>query len=255
MDTNVLDTSAKKEEIRKLQPTLFIGLGGTGMEVALRIRRRILHSAWGSNGTTRISSLEEFPVAEFIHFDLDQNALLEEGRTADSDPLANLVKLPAEDRVVSSLDLLKYTRSEDDLLKYPNIAAWFPFTAEKINNLKIDPSKGAGQMRAISRLYFFDKYRQTRDTIAQKLYHLKANRSARERLDLLNLNMDNDKVRVVVIGSIAGGTGSGSFLDMGWLSRLLAEKAFGGGGYDVQLVLFTPRGYAKADKDQTEANG
>jgi len=239
----------------ELLPTLFIGLGGTGMEVVLRIRRRILHHTWGIGGSTRVGSLEEFPVAEFMHFDLDQGALLEEGRATSSDPLANIVKLPAQDRVVAGLDLLKYSRNEDDLQKYWNIKAWFPLTAEKVHALGIDPSKGAGQMRPISRLYFFDNYRQTRDTIHQKLDHLKNNRTNRHQLDRLNLQVDGKKVRIVVIGSIAGGTGSGSFLDMGWLSSLLGEKTFGGACYDVQLVLFTPRGYAKADKDQTEANG
>ncbi|MEW6418077.1 MAG: tubulin-like doman-containing protein [Nitrospirota bacterium] len=248
----------RQDEIRKLQPSLFIGLGGTGLEVVLRIRRRILHATWGPGRSVRVSSLEEFPVAEFMHFDLDQGALLEEGRAASNDPLANLVKLPAQDRVISGLDLLKYSRNEDDLHKYPNIAAWFPLTAEKVRSLGIDPSKGAGQMRPISRLYFFDNYRQTRDTIAQKLDHLKANRQNRHQLARLNLEVageKDEKVRIVVIGSIAGGTGSGSFLDMGWLARLLAYKAFGGDRYDVQLVLFTPRGYAKADRDHTEANG
>jgi hypothetical protein len=240
---------------RKLLPTLFIGLGGTGMEVILRIRRRILHASWGGGGAVRVSSLEEFPVAEFMHFDLDQGAVLEEGRATNNDSLANLVKLPPQDRVVSPLDLLKYSRNEDDLLKYSNISSWFPLNAEKVRTLGIDPSKGAGQMRPISRLYFFDNYRTTRDTITQKLDHLKANRQSRHQFDRLNLDVDSEKVRIVVVGSIAGGTGSGSFLDMGWLSRNLAYKAFGGAKYDVQLVLFTPRGYAKADKDQTEANG
>lgn len=245
----------KSDVIRKLQPTLFIGLGGTGMEVVLRIRRRILHESWGNKGSLRVNSIEEFPVAEFVHFDLDQGALLEEGRSATDDPLGNLVKLPAQDRIVRELDLLKYSRNEDDLQKYPNIAKWFPLTADKVRRLGIDPSKGAAQTRGISRLYFFDNYRQTRDTIAQKLDHLKANRANRHQLDRLGLDVDSEKVRIVVISSIAGGTGSGSFLDMGWLARLLAEKSFGGNRYDVHLVLFTPRGYAKANKDRTEANG
>ncbi|HZW12156.1 MAG TPA: tubulin-like doman-containing protein [Noviherbaspirillum sp.] len=249
------NVEASTQAPKKLIPVLFIGLGGTGMEVILRIRRRILHATWGKSGDVRVGSLEEFPVAEFMHFDLDQGAVLEEGRSSNTDPLAALVKLPAQDRVVSGLDLLKYARSEDDLHKYPNIASWFPLTSEKIRALQIDPAKGAGQIRSLSRLYFFDNYRQTRDTIAQKLDHLKANRSNQAQLNRLGLEVDNEKIRVVVIGSVAGGTGSGSFLDMGWLAKRLAAKAFGGSGYDVQLILFTPRGYAKANKERTEANG
>jgi hypothetical protein len=240
---------------RRLMPVLFIGLGGTGMEVILRVRRRILHATWGKGGSVRVNSLEEFPVAEFMHFDLDQNALLEDGRSSNTDPLAPLVKLPSQDRVVSGLDMLKYFRGPDDLHRYPHIASWCPLTQEKIRALQIDPTKGAGQIRSISRLYFYDNYRQTRDTISQKLEHLKANRTNQAQLNKLGLEVDNEKVRIVVVGSVAGGTGSGSFLDMGWLAKRLAEKAFGGSGYEVQLMLFTPRGYAKANKDRTEANG
>lgn len=244
-----------EEPPKRLMPVLFIGIGGTGMEVILRVRRRVLHSTWGKNGSVRVNTLEEFPVAEFMHFDLDQNALLEEGRSSNTDPLAPLVKLPAHDKVVSRLDLLKYFRGADDLHRYPHIASWCPLSKEAMRSHQIDPGKGAGQIRAISRLYFYDNYRQTRDTIAQKLDHLKANRSNQAQLNRLGLEVDNEKVRIVVVGSVAGGTGSGSFLDMGWLAKRLAEKAFGGGGYEVQLMLFTPRGYAKANKERTEANG
>lgn len=244
---------ANTQPLKELSPVLFIGLGGTGLEVVLRIRRRLLHAAWGVGGTVRLDSLEDFPVAEFMHFDLDQGAVLEEGRTSETDPLAPIVKLPPQDRVVSGLDLGNYTRDADDLARYPHIASWFPLTPEKTKDYDI--SHGAGQIRSISRLYFFVKYRMVRDTIEQKLDHLKANRSNQAQLDRLGLKVDNERVRVVVIASVAGGTGSGAFLDMGWLAKRLAGKAFGGANYAVDLVLFTPRGYAKANKERTEANG
>jgi len=242
-----------KQAPRKLQPMLFIGLGGTGMEVILRIRRRVLHATWGKQHDVRIGSLDEFPVAEFLHFDLDQGAVLESGRTANTDALAPLVKLPPQDRLISSLDLMKYMRTDDDIQRYPHIASWFPLQGDKVKNL--DVSKGAGQIRAISRLYFFDTYRTVRDTIYQKLQNLQNNLGHTAKLDNLGLKVDSDRVRIVVIGSVAGGTGSGAFLDMGWLAKLLAYKVFRGNGYDVQLLLFTPRGYAKANKERTQANG
>lgn len=238
---------------RKLQPVLFIGLGGTGLEVILRVRRRILHAGWGQGGQVRLDSLEGFPVAEFLHFDLDKNAILEGDRSAVDDPLAELVKLPQQDRIVVSFDQMKYLRSQEDMNKYPAVEAWCPLTGEIAGGLNLE--NGAGQLRAISRLYFFDVYPTVRDTIQQKLNNLKANRSNQGQLDHLGLSVDNARVRVVVVGSCAGGTGSGSFLDFGWLSRQLAAKTFGGGNYDVQLYMFTPRGYEKANADRTKANG
>ena len=81
------------EKLVKLMPTLFIGVGGSGMEVLLRVRRRILNASWGQGAPQRISGLAEFPVAQFMHFDLDLGAVKEEGRAQLLDPLAESVKL------------------------------------------------------------------------------------------------------------------------------------------------------------------
>lgn len=68
----------KQDKIIDLRPTLFIGVGGTGMQVLMRVRRRILNTLWGGAGhRTRVENLTEFPVAQFIHFDLDNGALVE----------------------------------------------------------------------------------------------------------------------------------------------------------------------------------
>ena len=54
----------------EVKPTVFIGLGGTGQEVLLRLRRRILQQPWGPN-RKRLASMAEFPVASFLYFDTD----------------------------------------------------------------------------------------------------------------------------------------------------------------------------------------
>jgi hypothetical protein len=246
---------AQNKKVQTLQPTLFIGVGGSGLKVISGIRRRILHETWGTRDSpVRVPSLEQFPVAAFIHFDLDQNAEAQGGRPPMADPLSELVRLTDQDKVVSALDLSKYIRNDDDIDKYPHIKSWFPMTAVKVRSLGIDPTKGAGQIRSISRLYFFDHYRQIQTAIRGKLEHLRASRSSRHQLKRLNLDVESDGgLRIVVVASIAGGTGSGSFLDMGWLTRLLA--GVGGAKYDVQSVLFTPRGYVKYNKERVEGNG
>ncbi|MEI6300406.1 MAG: tubulin-like doman-containing protein [Betaproteobacteria bacterium] len=247
------ETKPKPELYVKSRPTLFIGLGGTGMEVMLRVRRRILNATWGKREPVRLNSLAEFPVAQFLHIDLDQGAVLDSGKAQTTDPLVELVKLPAEDRIAQTFDLQKYSRSDDDLAKFPHVEAWSPMTPKKIRDLGIDPSKGAGQIRAISRLYFFDKYAAIRDSIRNKLASLKSGLNHKEQLDRLELEHEPTKFRIVVIASIAGGTGSGSFLDLGWLARWLASKS--PMEADVQLMLFLPAGYQAYNKDRTEANG
>jgi hypothetical protein len=244
----------KQETVIDLRPTLFIGIGGTGMEVLMRVRRRILNTLWGSaNNRVRVDSLADFPVAQFIQFDLDSGAIIDSGRSQADDLQFDQVKFTDEEKVVESFDMERYSRDEDALEKYPHVKEWLPLTPKRIRELGIDPSKGAGQIRAVSRLYFFDKYPKVRDKIRQKLKVLKAGLSHERQLSQLGLRMETGRFRVVVVGSVAGGTGSGAFLDMGLLARALARTEVTQA--DVELMLFLPTGYAGANKDRTEANG
>ena len=244
----------KREASIDLRPTLFIGVGGTGMEVLMRVRRRILNHLWGSEGArSRVESLSDFPVAQFIQFDLDAGAVIDSGRAQADDLQYESVKFTEEDKVVGSFDLDKYSRDDDALEKYPNVKEWLPLTPKKIRELKIDPDKGAGQIRAISRLYFFDQYAKVRDKIRLKLKNLKSGLSHERQLKQLGLNMESSRFRIVVVASVAGGTGSGAFLDVGLIARWLAKTEVGSA--DVELMLFLPTGYSGANKDRTEANG
>jgi hypothetical protein len=250
----VAAASVKQEQILKLRPTLYIGVGGTGMEVILRIRRRILGATWGDAAhPARVDNLAGgFPVAEFIHFDLDQGALVESGKSRLTDPLAERVKLGDEDKIVENFEIERYSRSDDDLAKYPHIEEWSPLTPKKIRELGIDPAKGAGQIRAISRLYFFDKYQKIKEKIRVKLGRLRSGLSNDARLKSLGFDLDQSKFRIVVIGSIAGGSGGGAFLDMGWLAQWIARDTVNAA--DVEMMLFLPTGYQGANKERTEAN-
>lgn len=244
----------KDEKLEKLRPTLFIGVGGTGMEVMLRVRRHIVNALWGSGtNRVRVDSLTDFPVVQFINFDLDAGATVESGKSQKQDALYELIKFTDEERIVESFDIEKYSRDDDSLGRFPHIQSWSPLTPKRIRELGIDPSKGAGQIRAISRLYFFDKYQKARDQIRLKLRSLKSGLSKDHQLKRLGLELAQDKFKIVVICSVAGGTGSGSFLDMGWLASWIARDAVDSA--EVELVLFMPSGFQGAGKDRTEANG
>ncbi len=243
----------------RIRPTLFIAVGGTGMEIALRLRRRIANHSWGGADTRyRIESLNEFKVAEFIQFDLDAGAVIDSGRSKTEDLQYDLVRFADGDKVVESFNLDKYVSSEDALGKYPHVEKWMPLTPRKIRDLNIDPSKGAGQIRSVSRLYFFDKYAKFRELLAAKLGILEAGLSNASDLRRMGLETEPGRARIVVICSMAGGTGSGAFLDIGFLSKLIGNQVFnrgGAGGCDVDLLVLTPSGFKAANQVRTEANG
>ncbi|PWF55470.1 tubulin-like doman-containing protein [Massilia glaciei] len=245
----------KKAELKvDLRPTLFIGAGGTGMEVMLRIRRRILAEVWNKHNPTRVESIAQFPVARFLHLDLDTSAIIDEGKSQRTDPWFELVKLSDEERLVEPLDMLQYHESDDSLARFPMIENWMPLRPKKLRSLGIDPSKGAGQIRALARLYLYDKYPKLRGRIKGALNFLGSN-AGNERKDnyqQLGLQVDTSRFRIVVIASCAGGTGAGTALDLGWISKAIARQEVSDN--QVDLVLFLPSGYAKANKERTEAN-
>jgi hypothetical protein len=247
--------SDKKAELKvDLRPTLFIGAGGTGMEVMMRIRRRILSQVWNRHNPTRVESIARFPVARFLHFDLDNHAIIDEGKSLRTDPWYELVKLSDEERLVEPLDLPQYHESDDSLARFPLIENWMPLRPKKLRSLGIDPSKGAGQIRALARLYLFDKYPKLRGRIKGALNFLSSNagNERKENYQRLGLQVDTSKFRIVVIASCAGGTGAGSAIDLGWISKAIARQEVSDS--QVDLVMFMPSGFAKANKERTEAN-
>lgn len=134
-------TAAKAaEQTVKLRPTLYIGVGGTGMEVMMRVRRRILNASWGSDNV-RLENLSQFPIAQFMHFDLDQGAIIDSGRAQTEDLQYNLVKFTDDEKIVESFDIEKYSRDDASLSRYPHIQNWLPLTPRKIRELGIDPAK------------------------------------------------------------------------------------------------------------------
>ena len=246
----------KKTEVvlTEVVPTLYIALGGTGAEILFRIRRRILNTLWGPKGQpVRLGSLTEFPYAEFLHIDLDANTVTEAGKAVKNDILGAEVRFKEEEKLIKKLDLNRYVRSDEDLDKYPLIKEWFPLSRKTLNELNIDPEKGAGQIRSISRLYFFDKYQEIKSAIRSKCSALLSNVSSDALQKRLGLQVQTGALKIVVVASTAGGTGSGSYLDLGYLAGWIGKEA-ANQGVTTNLVLMLPTGYQGANLTKTEAN-
>ncbi|MCO8161521.1 GYF domain-containing protein [Pseudomonas sp. 21LCFQ010] len=238
--------------VEKIHPTLFIALGGTGMKVNIRVRRRILNAIWGGN--SQVQQIADFPVVQFVNFDLDSGEVTQDGKSVKTDVLAEQVSFTSEEKIIEQLNLSKYTHSIDELNRHREVAEWFPLTPEKIRHLGIDPSKGAGQIRALSRLYFFDKYPTIRDKLRDKVGRLLSNIGAQaDKLKKLGLEIEPGKIRIVITGSAAGGTGSGSFLDMGYLAKAILKESNIAGKVDLFFVL--PGGFHAYNTERVQANG
>lgn len=217
--------------MNKTTPTLFIALGGTGAEIALRLRHRILTHTWGCDvALNLIGGLDEFPLAQFIYYDL----------TDDFREFAGPENFSDHEKLINKLDLNKYFRNYDDLDRYPQIAEWFPCSRRLIEDLCINPSYGAGQLRCLSRLYFFDKYINLKNAILEGIQFLDFlcfRKKSKYVLKCLEVKIEPNNLRIVLLASTAGGTGSGSFLDMGYLAKWLAKEHCSEAKVDLFLML------------------
>ncbi len=223
----------------KLRPTLFVGLGGTGKEVLLRLRRRILQNDWGGR---RIDDLSRFPIASFVYFDTDTTEAVESDRSQRTDPLARAVSFREGERLQKRVDVRHYMA---ELENFPHIQSWLP----EADLSSINTEKGAGQVRAISRLLFFDQFKVLQGLIRSQGDALLNSVGRQNELSHLNLDIENE-LRVVVVCSAAGGTGSGSFIDFGLAVRSMRNPRPG----QTDLILLLPGGFKGANYERVNAN-
>ena len=103
---------------------------------------------------------------------------------------------------------------ENYVYNHQEVMEWFPYKYDRI--LKLMMSHGAGQIRAVSRLALYSALDEGR------VYAL--DREI-EKLSELNDSQYNESVNVIIVGSINGGTCSGSFLQMGlYMRRYFLER-------------------------------
>jgi hypothetical protein len=222
-------------------PTLVIGLGGTGKEALLRLRRKIVE---------QYGSLDRLPFLRFMHIDTDKTQMASEqyDLRSNDDPLYTDVQFSNSERI----DLTVFPNTSkyvEHLNNFPSVKRWFP-TGGKIAHLG-DLKDGAGQVRIASRLGFFDAANHQKITgrLEQSRREL-ADPAILAQVSKLGFEFSAANWRVVVVASLAGGTGSGTFLDTGFLVRRYFPEAERVG------ILLLPgffSGYAGADR--VRANG
>lgn len=239
--------NSKFEEIqsRKINRTICIGLGGTGRDVLMRIRRLIVD---------RYGDFKQLPVISFVHIDTDKATSNITGlRTGNTYHGVDLRFSDAE-KVAATM-----TRSEvDNLTKelsrrasnydgspgvYKNIESWFP--PQLLKNLKaID--EGAQAIRPVGRLAFFHNYRKIKAAIESAEQRTRGHEGF---MIQKGWSVEN-KLNIFVVGSLCGGTGSGVFLDVAYCLR----QMYGNDGAQiVGYLIISPELYGNAPDKNANA--
>lgn len=166
-------------------PTLIVGLGGTGSKIVLRVADRITDEQRKNIG--------------FAVFDTDVNELRQ---ISENNPFVHTIQTSTKLSVGEYLDIDVHSRD-----------TWFPVNA--ILNSKT-LTEGAGQVRAISRMALETAIRAGK---------MEALHQAIEDLYKLEGNEYEQALRVIIVSSLAGGTGSGLLLPVAlYIKNYLATR-------------------------------
>jgi len=213
-------------------PTLLIGLGGTGSEILLDVRERILGNNQGI-------------LNKFLFIDTDiKTAAKKKGYTEINNSEICMVG------VRSARNFLKNYKH------YKGLSQRFPeedLTPQYVGLLSM--GSGAAQIRSLGALAFALDYGNIRKKIEATIDELtKAQNRQEARANQRGITIKKQSIIVYVVGSLVGGTGSGSFIDTAVVARDVIAYNI---GWDTTVIgVFTlPDGYdpvVRNDKVQRE---
>ena len=197
-----------------IAPTLLVGLGGTGSKIVCRVSKMVTE--------------EQRKHIGFAVFDTDINELRE---IQEANPFIRTIQTSTKLTVGEYLNIDTHARD-----------TWFPVNG--ILNSK-SLTEGAGQVRAISRLAL--------DT-AIRAGNMEPLHNAIEDLYKLEGDSGEQALRVVIVSSLAGGTGSGLILPVAlYLKNYLATK-FQASANITRGFFILPEVFYEVIRGQTERN-
>ncbi|MDJ0620243.1 MAG: tubulin-like doman-containing protein [Calothrix sp. MO_192.B10] len=233
----MIKTSVNQQQYRGINRTICIGLGGTGRDVLMRIRRLIVD---------RYGDLSNLPIVSFIHIDTDKAATQVTGIRTGSTYHGVDLSFKSAEKVSATMSSDEVTMFVQGLERrseytrhgpYDHIGRWFP--PQLLRDIKA-VEEGAKGIRPVGRLAFFHNYQKIQTAIET------AERRTRGHDPLLlksGLRVEPG-INIFVVGSLCGGTGSGMFLDIAYsLRHLYGEQSSQIVGYLVispQLYGNTP---------------
>ena len=186
-----------------IEPTIFIGLGGTGKEVLLRIRRRFFER-FGITG---------YPILGYLWIDTDQQSQGVDDQELN-DHIAQAVAFSPEEIVDAQVPAQEYNGYFQNAQSHANIFTWMYPELAKLGSVM----NGARAVRPLGRLGFFHKFTEIRQRIGDIKTRIQRQESREIAQNQYGLEVGGTP-KVVLVSSIAGGTGSGMFLDVAFFCR------------------------------------
>jgi serine/threonine protein kinase len=195
-----LDPFSLDESRSTVRPTLFIGIGNTGVQVLRKLKRRMAY---------RFGSTDQTPALRFLAIDVDRRTLFdrESGDEAEilrgGETLHIPLRRPEDYRNDSNIDLSWIGRR------------WI---------YNVPKSRLTESLRPLGRLAFVDHHDSLYRRVADELTHLKREEHLATTAETVALMPSSLSPQVVVVSSVSGGTGSGMVLDLAYSLRIAMSE-------------------------------
>lgn len=219
--------SDKKPIIRR---TLFIGLGGTGVKTLLRVKKRF-YEVYGHYR-------EDHKAPDFVKFlavDTDGAEMKNARKTgynafAGGDHGQRMTQMKGMEKeiVFENFEMFHAdgVGSKSTIMANRKKFSWIPQNDSIIRKMD-DLKAGAGQTRLFGRVGFYWNAHKLRPKLDALITEMMTADNKEKDFDAPS-NPDFH-LDVVIVGSIAGGTGSGMFMDMGLLIKDICRNVEYGG--------------------------
>lgn len=190
-------------------PMLIIGLGGTGIDALLRLKYQINRRFKHPHDSLTKKQKEKPDNIEFLAFETNEYDKNKKYKGIGLDPIKEFVLLsnPEIGGLLQNRSLLE-----------PYIKDWL-----SPELLISDGISGASGVRQAGRLLLFTKMNQVILNIEKKIEGL--------------LEGTNKKLYVFLLTGLSGGTGSGCYLDISYITRGIIERKYGSTGVDKVSML------------------
>ncbi len=211
-----------------IAPTIVLGLGGTGTSIIRHLKAR-LRQAVG-----------DMPMPRLVEF-----------LAVDTEPIQNL---PGEERLydgeIAYIGDFNAGAVLENLDRHPHIEDWW-FTHGKVVG---SIYKGARQRRAVGRLSLYAKWGEFTQRLDPKIRRVQEI-AEKEKTERFGLDVERTgQVRVYILASVCGGTGSGTFLD----SAFRVRKALGDEAEIIGIFFlpscFMPNMQSQVQKERVQGN-
>lgn len=220
----------------QITPTLVVGIGGTGTNVVRNVKGSLQRFFEYRN----LGSIP--PLLRFLALDSVANA----NRSGQ----VNLAD--SEYVFMGDVDGKSLVNNAGHFL--PELKTWWDYKRAAPGHI----DDGCGQMRDVGRLVFFARYKAFRDAMNAQLNGL----SSKDNLALARqrgFEIRRGQVHICLVCSVAGGTGSGMFLDVAYNLRDAVQRYSGITpsivGYLVMPDVYVPQQDSVAQIEAIRANG